>query len=160
MDPWFGEKLCIFLQMDLSFPESCVLFRNTSVSPRNIWAVCAQLRSEVTPHFLSRFISRPPYPPREFSCALSSVEPFSEEPRLHRLTSLSLRLDSQMFLHSEFRLGGGDLHPCFLTSSPYHSPCLKGGKLQEKTCCTCQNTGLPLMDMHETHYSKTMSAVH
>lgn len=123
-------------------------------------AVCTQLRSEVTPHFLSRFISWPPYPPREFSCALCSVEPFSEEPRLHRLTSLSLRLDSQMFLHSQFRLGGGDPHPCFLTSSPYHSPCLKGAKLQEKTCCTCQNTGLPLMDMHETHCSKTLSAVH
>lgn len=59
---------------------------------------------------------------------------------------------------SDFR--GGDLHPCFLTSSPYRSPCLKGGKLQEKTCCTCQNTGLALMDMHETYCSKTLSAVH
>lgn len=59
---------------------------------------------------------------------------------------------------SDFR--GGDPHPCFLTSSPYHSPYLKGGKLQEKTCCTCQNTGLALMDMHETHCSKTLSAVH
>lgn len=58
---------------------------------------------------------------------------------------------------SDFR--GGDPHPCFLTSSPYHSPYLKGGKLQEKTCCTCQNTGLALMDMHETHCSKTLSAV-
>lgn len=110
--------------------------------------------SKVGPHFPSRFTSHPASPPSGNPPVCSALRNLSlRNPRLHRLTSLSLHLDCEMCLIlAKIRT------PASWPLGPVAPPCLKGGTLQVKTCCTCQNSGPALPDVHEAHCSKTSAA--
>lgn len=59
--------------------------------------------------------------------------------------------------------GGGDPHPCHATSSPYHSPYIRGDDIQGEDMLSVPKYGglaLSLMDLHGTHCSNTSSIVH
>lgn len=126
-----------------------------SLCPLNVWALCTQLEVNGWP-LIFRASSHPIQPPLPLGtplCAplrgtfLWGTLVFIVWPPFHYAWTLK---------RVWCRRRSAPLPPDPL--GPSAPPCLKGGTLQVKTCCTCQNTGPALPDVHESHCSKTSAA--